>query len=134
MCEPLIELSLFFNVLGAKCLRLEELEQIETQIPVTQCKLENVFIHAFFDVMEHLPIHLANRAMIAGPVQYRSIYPVEQWLYFLKFFIRNRACAKGFAERYLENECMNLCSRHLHTMETKFNCLERNYDGGVFEF
>ncbi|KAH0777523.1 hypothetical protein KY290_008934 [Solanum tuberosum] len=76
--EPLIELSLFFNLLGAKCLKLEELEQIEAQIPETLCKLEKVFIPAFVDVMEHLPIHLANEAMIGGPVQYRSMYPVER--------------------------------------------------------
>jgi len=78
VCDPIIELSLFFNILGAKCLKLEELEQIQAQIPETLCKLEKVFIPAFFDVMEHLPIHLANEAMITGPVQYRSMYPVER--------------------------------------------------------
>lgn len=60
--EPLIELSIFFNMLGAKCLRVDELEQIEAQIPITLCKLEKVFIYAFFDIMVHLPIHLANEA------------------------------------------------------------------------
>ncbi|WMV40449.1 hypothetical protein MTR67_033834 [Solanum verrucosum] len=132
--EPLIELSLFFNLLGAKCLKLEELEQIEAQIPETLCKLEKVFIPAFFDVMEHLPIHLANEAMIGGPVQYRSMYPVERWLYFLKLFIRNKSCVEGsIAEGYIANEFTTLCSRYLHTMETKFNLLERNYDGGALE-
>ncbi|WMV46508.1 hypothetical protein MTR67_039893 [Solanum verrucosum] len=132
--ETIIELSLFFNILGAKCLKLEELEQIEEQIPETQCKLEKVFLPAFFDVMEHLPIHLANEAMIAGPVQYRSMYPIERWLYFLKLFIRNRSCVEGsIAEGHIANEFMTLCSRYLHTMETKFNRLERNYDGGAIE-
>ncbi|XP_070019221.1 uncharacterized protein [Nicotiana sylvestris] len=28
---------------------------------------------------------------------------------------------------------MTLCSRYIHTMETKFNRLERNYDGGIIE-
>lgn len=28
---------------------------------------------------------------------------------------------------------MTLCSRYLHTMETKFNRHERNYDGGSIE-
>ncbi|WMV23690.1 hypothetical protein MTR67_017075 [Solanum verrucosum] len=132
--EPIIELSLFFNILGAKCLKLEELEQIEAQIPETQCKLEKVFLPAFFDDMEHLPIHLANEAMIAGPVQYRSMYPIERWLYFLKLFIRNRSCVEGsIAEGHIANEFTTLCSRYLHTMETKFNRLERNYDGGAIE-
>ncbi|XP_059279095.1 uncharacterized protein LOC132033211 [Lycium ferocissimum] len=132
--EPLIELSIFFNMLGAKCLRVDELEQIEAQIPITLCKLEKVFIPAFFDIMVHLPIHLANEAKIAGPIQYRWMYPVERWLYFLKSFIHNRACPEGsIAEGYLATECMTLCSRYLHTMETKFNRNERNYDGGAIE-
>ena len=35
VCEPLIELSIFFSVLGSKELRIENLEQIEAQIPIT---------------------------------------------------------------------------------------------------
>uniref|UniRef100_M1BA47 Transposon protein, CACTA, En/Spm sub-class n=1 Tax=Solanum tuberosum TaxID=4113 RepID=M1BA47_SOLTU len=77
--EPLIELSISFNMLRAKCLRVDELEKIEGQIPITLCKLEKVFIPAFFDIMVHLPIHLANEAKIAGPIQYRWMYPVERW-------------------------------------------------------
>ncbi|KAK6786968.1 hypothetical protein RDI58_015493 [Solanum bulbocastanum] len=34
-------------------------------------------------------------------------------------------------EGYIANECMNLCSRYLHTIDTKFNRPERNYDGGL---
>ncbi|XP_015169588.1 uncharacterized protein [Solanum tuberosum] len=101
VCEPLIELSSFFNLLGAKCLKLEELEQINAQIPETICKLEKVFLPSFFNVMERLPVHLANEVMIGGPVQYRSMYQVERW--------------------------------YLHTMETKFNLLERNDDGVAVE-
>nr|XP_009786859.1 PREDICTED: uncharacterized protein LOC104234908 [Nicotiana sylvestris] len=52
VCESLIELSLFFNVLGSKCLSVDELEQIDAQIPITECKLEKVFPPTFFDVME----------------------------------------------------------------------------------
>ncbi|XP_052176708.1 uncharacterized protein LOC127791014 [Diospyros lotus] len=70
VCEPLFELSLFFKILGAKTLRVEELEQIESQIATTLCKLEMNFPPSFFDVMVHLPIHLALEAKIAGPIQY----------------------------------------------------------------
>ncbi|XP_061993579.1 uncharacterized protein LOC133711482 [Rosa rugosa] len=35
------------------------------------CTLEAIMPPAFFDVMEHLPIHLADEAAIACPVQYR---------------------------------------------------------------
>ncbi|WMV51053.1 hypothetical protein MTR67_044438 [Solanum verrucosum] len=104
--EPLIELSIFFKVLGAKCLSIEELEQIEAQIPKTPCKLEKVFPPAFFDVMVHLSIHLPNEARIAGPVQYGWMYPIERYLHFLKCFIGNMAHPEGsIVEGYLAVEC-----------------------------
>nr|XP_009791293.1 PREDICTED: uncharacterized protein LOC104238594 [Nicotiana sylvestris]XP_009791294.1 PREDICTED: uncharacterized protein LOC104238594 [Nicotiana sylvestris] len=132
--EPLIELSLFFNILGAKYLSMEELERIDGQIPKTECKLEKVFPPTFFDVMEHLSIHLANEAKIAGPTQYRHMYPMERYIYFMKSLVGNRACPEGsIAEGYLATECLTLCSRYFNTMETKFNRLERNCDGGVVE-
>ncbi|KAH0712739.1 hypothetical protein KY285_004319 [Solanum tuberosum] len=52
----------------------------------------------------------------------------------IKLFIRNRSCVEGsIVEGYIANEFTTLCSRYLHTMETKFNLLERNYDGGAIE-
>ncbi|XP_020087976.1 uncharacterized protein LOC109709981 [Ananas comosus] len=36
-----------------------------------------IFPPAFFDIMEHLPIHLASKAKIAGPVQYRWMFQIE---------------------------------------------------------
>ena len=51
MQEALVELSMFFDVLGAKELKMDALEQIEAQIPITLCKLEKVFPPAFFDIM-----------------------------------------------------------------------------------
>ncbi|XP_055961889.1 uncharacterized protein LOC130015557 [Mercurialis annua] len=130
VCEPLIELSLFFNSLCGKSLRVDELEQIDSQIPITLCKLEQVFVPSFFDIMEHLPIHLANEAKIGGPVQYRWMYPIEREMYELKQLIRNTAHPEGsIAEGYIAKECMILCSRYLKGMKKKFNRLERNYDG-----
>ncbi|KAK6784711.1 hypothetical protein RDI58_018166 [Solanum bulbocastanum] len=35
-------------MVGAKLLRIDDLEQVETQIPVTLCKLEKVFPPSFF--------------------------------------------------------------------------------------
>ncbi|GAA0158341.1 hypothetical protein LIER_38625 [Lithospermum erythrorhizon] len=30
--------------------------------------------------MEHLPIHLAGEALMAGPVQFRWMYPIERYM------------------------------------------------------
>ena len=66
--EAIIDLSLFFNVLCAKALKMEYLETIKAQIPITLSKLETWFPFACFNIMLHLPIHLAEEAIIGGPV------------------------------------------------------------------
>ncbi|KAL0401981.1 UNVERIFIED_CONTAM: hypothetical protein Slati_4228000 [Sesamum latifolium] len=80
--------------------------------------------------MEHLPIHLAEEALLAGPVQFRWMYPIERYLSTLKRYVRNRAHPEGsIARGYLMEECMNFCSRYLNDVETKENRPPRNYDG-----
>ncbi|CAN1792329.1 hypothetical protein LINPERHAP1_LOCUS19637, partial [Linum perenne] len=131
VCDPLIELSIYFKTLCAKSLHMEDLVQLKNQIPLTLCKLEKVFPPAFFDVMVHLPIHLADEAILGGPVQYRWMYPIERYLYELKSFVRNRTHPEGsIAEGYIASECMTLCSRYLSDITTRFNKMDRNYDGG----
>ena len=71
VCEPLIELGMFFRNLCAKSITQEELDILQRQIPYTLCKLEMVFPPTFFDIMVHLVIHLAVEAKVAGPVRYR---------------------------------------------------------------
>ena len=51
----------------------------------------------------------------------------------LKNYVHNKAHAEGsIAKKYLADECLTFCSRYLHGIETKFNWVERNYDGGTF--
>ena len=45
---------------------------------ITLSNLEKIFPPAFFDIMVHLTIHLAREAQIAGPVQFRWMYPFER--------------------------------------------------------
>jgi len=57
------------------------------------------------------------------------MYFEERWLHKFKSSIRNRGQPEGsMAEKYLIEECMTLCSRYLHRIETKFNRLDRNDD------
>ncbi|KAK6782684.1 hypothetical protein RDI58_020480 [Solanum bulbocastanum] len=51
---------------------------MEENILVTTTKLEKIFPCGFFDVMEHLPIHLVQEARLGGPVQTRWMYPFER--------------------------------------------------------
>ena len=77
--EPLTELSLFFKDLTCTKLKEEDMRRLELEIPEILCKLERIFPPAFFDSMEHLPVHLPYEARIAGLVQFRWMYPYERY-------------------------------------------------------
>ncbi|XP_012830522.1 PREDICTED: uncharacterized protein LOC105951618 isoform X2 [Erythranthe guttata] len=128
--DPVTELASFFRQLCSRKLNLNVLDNLEKRIPVILCKLEMIFPPAFFDVMVHLAIHLAQEAKIGGPVQYRWMYPIERYLSSLKGMVRNRARPEGsIAEAYIVKECLNFCSLYLRGVETKYNRDERNCDG-----
>ena len=77
--QPITELSNFFRELTSTTLTNGDMQRLNEQIPVILCKLERVFPPSLFDSMEHLPVHLAYEALIAGPVQYRWMYPFERY-------------------------------------------------------
>jgi len=77
--NPLIEISHFFKDLCSTSLNRASLLRMEENIPIIICKLERIFPPAFFDSMEHLPVHLPYEALLGGPVQYRCMYPFERW-------------------------------------------------------
>ncbi|KAK2652615.1 hypothetical protein Ddye_012471 [Dipteronia dyeriana] len=72
------ELCVFFKELTSKTLKVDVLERLNTDIVLILCKLEKIFPPSFFDIMIHLPIHLAHEAMLASPTQYRWMYPFER--------------------------------------------------------
>ncbi|WMV60316.1 hypothetical protein MTR67_053701 [Solanum verrucosum] len=63
---------------------------MEENILVTTTKLEKMFPCDFFDVMEHLPIHLVQEARLGGPVQTRWMYPFERKIGSSKQTIKQR--------------------------------------------
>ena len=65
------------------------LDRMEENILVTTIKLEKIFPCGFFDVMEHLPIHLVQEARHEGPVQTR-------WMYLFEIFTKLYIFAKYF--------------------------------------
>ncbi|RVW77928.1 hypothetical protein CK203_048271 [Vitis vinifera] len=95
VCAVIVELCSFFKQLCSKVLKSDQLEHLENDIIVTLCKLERIFPPSFFDVMVHLPIHLASEAKIVGPVQYRWMYPIERYLRTLKSYVRNKSRPEG---------------------------------------
>ncbi|XP_058201329.1 uncharacterized protein LOC131316070 [Rhododendron vialii] len=81
--------------------------------------------------MEHFAVHLAEEALIAGPVQFRWMYPIERFLLTLKQYGWNKAHPEAsIVKGYLMYDCMNFCAQYLNDVETKLNRPARNYDGG----
>ncbi|XP_051152423.1 uncharacterized protein LOC127266277 [Andrographis paniculata] len=127
----LIELCGFFHSMCLHNNSVRQLEKLQERIALTLCHLEKLFPPSFFDVMEHLPIHLVEKAMIAGPVHYRWIYPIERYLGTLKRYVRNRAQPEGsIVCGYLSEECMSFCLRYLGGVKTKENRGPRHDDQG----
>ncbi|KAH0718720.1 hypothetical protein KY285_014751 [Solanum tuberosum] len=129
--QALTELSLFFKDLTSTPLRVDDMERLERDIPQILCKLERIFPPGFYDSMEHLPVHLPYEARIAGPVQYRWMYPFERYLGTLKRMIGNKASVEGsICEAYLMTESTQLFSHYFepHVMTRNHN-VDRNDDG-----
>ncbi|KAI5339346.1 hypothetical protein L3X38_018618 [Prunus dulcis] len=60
----------------ARCLRHDIVQVL--------CKFEMIFPLAFFTSMMHVMVHLPEEALLAGPVNYRWMYPIERLLGELK--------------------------------------------------
>ncbi|XP_019237060.1 PREDICTED: uncharacterized protein LOC109217284 [Nicotiana attenuata] len=105
----------FFRRLCQKVITLENLDCFEIEISETLNQLERIFPPTFFDIMIHLPIHLANEVRLGGPIQNRWMYPPERYMCTLKSYVRNKNHPEGsIAEAYLVEECLTLCFRYLH--------------------
>ena len=85
------------------------------------------FSTIFFDIMMHLPVHLADEARLAGPVFYRWMYPIERYLRTLKGYVKNKAHPEGsIAEGYISEECLTFCSCFFDNINTKLNRPDRH--------
>lgn len=77
--EVLIELSNFFKQLYSKVNKPVDLLHTQKRISVTLCHLKKIFPVSFFDIMEYLPVHLAEEALMAGPIHFRWMYHIERY-------------------------------------------------------
>ncbi|XP_065857931.1 uncharacterized protein [Euphorbia lathyris] len=130
--EAITELSCFFKNLTAHVIKVDDMAHLEGEIPIILCKLEMIFPPGFFDSMEHLPIHLPYEAKVAGPVQYRWMYPFERYLGRLKKSVKNKARVEGsICNAYLVEEASNFCSYYFEPqVYTRHRKVPRNDDGG----
>ncbi|XP_038698007.1 uncharacterized protein LOC119995565 [Tripterygium wilfordii] len=120
--------SVFFQSSLLGTLHIQELKRLESKVILTLCNFKRIFPSSFFTIMVHLVVHLVSEAMIAGPVQYCWMYPVERYLSTLKSYVRNKARPEGsIAEAYIVAECLTFCSRYLEDAEMMPNRSMRNH-------
>lgn len=76
--NTLTEFSQFFREISSPLLKEDNLREMEKNILIILCKLEQIFPPSFFDSTEHLPIHLPFEVRVGSPIQYRWMYPFER--------------------------------------------------------
>ena len=102
-----IKICKVFRRLYTKVYNPAEFSSLETEVAERMALLEMEFPPSFFDIMTHLPYHLAKELDLCGPVRARWMYPVERYMKVLKNHVRNMARPEAcMAEGYLKDECL----------------------------
>jgi len=129
----MIGIRSFFRDLCTRTLTTDVIEQLDKNIPVLLCNLEKLFPPAFFDVIEHLPIHLLHETALGGPMQFRWMYPFERFMKSLKEKAKNLARVEGsIVAGSLTEETSHFTSYYFSpSVRTKKTRPRRYDDGGV---
>ncbi|CAL2229910.1 unnamed protein product [Prunus armeniaca] len=125
--KPIILLSKFLSQLTAKTLRKTDMFQLCHDIVQVLCKFEMIFPPAFFTSMMHVMVHLPEEALLASPVNYRWMYPIERLLGELKKSVRKGSVI----EAWVQYESLTFCGMYLKDVETVYNRPQRNHDEGM---
>jgi hypothetical protein len=65
--KALAELSHFYRQLCAKEIKKDMMKKLGKEIPVLLCKLEKIFPLGWFNLMQHLLVHLPYEAKVGDP-------------------------------------------------------------------
>ncbi|CAH9051019.1 unnamed protein product, partial [Cuscuta europaea] len=105
------EISQLFQSICSAVLDAESLRRLEDTVPILMCNLEKILPPSFFDVMEHLLIHLPYEALNGGPVFYRWMYRFERFLGDLKKKATNKAHIEAsICQAYIQQETSTFSS------------------------
>lgn len=82
------------------------------------CLMEKELPTSFFNIQEHLLIHLVDEITIAGVVSTRWMFFFERYMKVLKNFVRQRARPEGsMAEGYIVQESLYYVTEYLLTID-----------------
>jgi len=112
------KLCLFFNAICSKVIDPLKLDELEHEAAVILCQLEMYFPPSFFDIMEHLIVHLVREIRQCGPVYLRWMYPVERYMKILKGYTMNlHRPEASIVERYIAEEGIEYCLDYLSNVD-----------------
>jgi hypothetical protein len=103
----------FFNTVSQKVIGRKELDNLKSYMIETMFMLDMCF-PPFFDMQEHLMIHLLDQILTLDPLYLHSMFPYEWFLAVLKACVRNCAHPKGFImESYITEEVVECCTDYI---------------------
>jgi hypothetical protein len=104
----------FFNTVSQKMIGRKELYDLRAYMIETMCLLEMCFPPSFFDMQQHLMIHLMDQIHTLGQLYLHSIFPYERYLSVLKSYVWNRAHLEGsIMEGYTTEEVVECCTDYV---------------------
>jgi hypothetical protein len=103
------------------------MQRLESEIAEILSLLETIFPPSFFTINVHLMVHLAAQARMAGPIHFRSMWPVERFLKKCKGYVRTKSHPEGsIMEGAMFEDALTFCSRYLQD-ESGFSNRIRNH-------
>jgi hypothetical protein len=106
-------LCYLFNTVSQKVISHKELDDLKAYMIETMCMLEMCF-PPFFDMQEHLMIHLMDHILTLGPLYLHSMFLYERFLAVLKAYVRNHAHPEdSIMEGYTTEEVVESCTDYI---------------------
>jgi hypothetical protein len=107
-------LCYFFNIVSQKVIGHKELDNLRAYMIETMCMLEMCFPPPFFDMQQHLMIHLVDLILTLGLLYLHSIFLYERYLAVLKSYVWNHAHQEGsIMEGYTTEEVVECCADYV---------------------
>jgi hypothetical protein len=114
--QAMFRLARLFRWVCSKNVDVRDLDLMRIESAIVTSLLEMQLQTSFFDSQIHLISHLVEEVAIGGPVSYRWMFPIEQYLKTLKGFVRQNSQLEGsMGEGYLVQEAMGVATTLLET-------------------
>jgi len=108
-------LCYFFNKISQKVINEDELNDLQEFIGETMVQLKMCFPPCYFDITEHLMIHMVDQIRALGPLYLHEMWTYEHFMSILNRYILNRAYPEGsMIEGYSTEEVIECCLGYLN--------------------